>query len=176
MELNERQYELIARYLDGEPVELRADEQAAAEELRCAGLAIGPMLGVRPPRVVMDRVRRRMLADLARQSHRTTRLGWRAAAVAVAAVLLAAASTWLVRPQTGPQPSAERISTALLAERLPGEDTDIDLDLIGTELSELEADLVVSLLARASDVEFDILQEKLDTFWFDDSGVWPREM
>jgi len=62
--LNERQYENVARRLDGENVSLEAVEASAREQIAGDEKAVGAMLNVAMALGAMDRVRRRMLAEL----------------------------------------------------------------------------------------------------------------
>lgn len=73
MTLDERQYESLGRRLDGAPVRLDADQQAAADEIRRLERAIGPKLDTPVPPAAMIRVRQQMLAAIEQTALRTAR-------------------------------------------------------------------------------------------------------
>jgi hypothetical protein len=171
MKLNERQYERVGRYLDGEQIELAADERAVADEIRRMEAPLPAMLEAQPSRKATDRARRRMLSELLRPGRRTRRIIWPAAAAA--AVLIAVTAVWVWR--SDPPPPAPLISIEEVAGIYAGFDENVDLDIIAEELHAVEADIVISTPAGTLDAELHDLQETLDTFWLEEETTWPDE-
>lgn len=171
MELNERQYQRVARYLDGEPVQLSETERQLAEEIRQAERELAPKLEVQPPGETVERALRRITAALARRRRRV--LPFIAPAVAAAAIVVAVAAMHLW-PSGQAAPEVGAITLEALAEAYASEDEDIDLDLIARELDELEVSIVVPLPADPVEAEIDALQQELDAFWLEEVR-WPGE-
>jgi hypothetical protein len=170
MQLSEHDYELIGRWLDGEPVELTAAQRAAADEIARDTAAVDLSVDPRRQHEAMDRARRRLSAELARPTRRR-RLSIVAAveAVAVAAVLI---FTIMVGTgiDTGPAWSLEAIIAA--ADEADAPDMmDLfqdEMDLIQEEMDALEAELLVDLPDEGhEELELDSLQRQIDEFWLD---------
>ncbi len=174
MKLNERQYERVGRYLDGEQIELTADERPVANEIRRMEAPLPAMLEAQPSRKAIDRARRRMLSELLRPGRRTRRIIWPAAAAA--AVLIAATAVWVWRSGfPAPPPSPPLVTIEEVAGIYAGSDENVDLDLIAEELHAMEAEIVVSTPTGTLDAELHDLQETLDTFWLEEATTWPDE-
>ncbi len=171
MELSDRQCDRVAGHLDGEAVDLTADEQAAAQEIRRAEKALPAMLEVPLPPRAIDCARRRMMRKLARPRAGVLRFATSAAA---AAVLIAAATVWFW-PAGPTEPPLAEISYEAMIATYARADVNIDLDLIQQELEEFEAELVVSLPAGSADIELDAIQETLEGFWLEETESWPGE-
>ena len=62
MNLTEEQYARVARWLDGQDVELSIEERAAAEEVRRGEADLAVVLDVPVRRETLDRARRRLVA------------------------------------------------------------------------------------------------------------------
>jgi len=106
MPWTEQQYERVARYLDGESVELTARQRELAEEIRAGRATVTAGIDPRMSRRAIDKARRRMSAELARPRRRKISLACLAAAeaVAVAAVLIIALT---LQPMATPETDAD---------------------------------------------------------------------
>lgn len=173
MELNDQQYQRVARYLDGEPVQLDGAEQTAADEIRQAGQMLAPMLAATPPEGAVDHAGRRLAAALAGRNWAVRLIRPVAAA---AAILLLAAAAFLIPGQPKPSSMAEGLPADLVADVYSQTEQNIDLDLVKAELDELAAEIFVSLPAGRVEVELDALQQNLDTFWLEEADQWPDEI
>ena len=176
MELNDDQYGRVARYLDGEQVDLSEAELAMAEEVCRAEAELPAFPATSLPGPAAARVRRRMLAELA-HPQRGRRFAWPSAAAA--AVALAVALAYLVpsAPRQWSQPLP--VTTNELAEAYSQADQNLDLELIAAELAELEADVLVSTPpgpADQIDLEMDALQDAIGELWLDERDNWPEEV
>ncbi len=171
MKLNERQYERVGRYLDGEQIELSADERTVADEIRRMEAPLPAMLEAQPSHRAIDRARRRMLSELLRPGRRTRRIIWPAAAAAAVLIAVTAVLVWRPDPpETPPLVTIEEV-----AGIYAGSDENVDLDLIAEELHAMEAEIVVSTPTGTLDAELYDLQETLDTFWLEEATTWPDE-
>ena len=79
-------YDLVARYLDGEPVELTAEQMALAEEIASDATVVGRALDVTPPAGLLHRVSGRV-RPAARPMTRVLR--WRMPLAAAAGLVIA---------------------------------------------------------------------------------------
>ena len=160
MQWTEQQYERVAQYLDGDPIELTAAERDLAEEIE-NGLSL-VTAGIDPHmrRRAMDKARRRMSAALVRPRRRKVFLTCFAAAeaVAVAAVLVVAFALQPVAP-----PAIHTNDWAHVPLEVIGPDTPTQIaqaiSLVRYDIDLLEADML--LLPTAIDpasFEIDELQ------------------
>ncbi len=94
MELNEREYECIARWLDGEEVELTDRQRQVAMEIRRDEQRLAGLLDVGPAEGAIDRAHRRMEASSVRVRRWPLRLG-QFVAVAAAIMLIVGIGLWL---------------------------------------------------------------------------------
>ncbi|HAU38786.1 MAG TPA: hypothetical protein DCX07_13850 [Phycisphaerales bacterium] len=170
MILREEQYERIARWLDGETVDLTSDEQAAAREMRERENLLSERLDVHAAPEVFARIERRVGAELARPRVRWV---WAGAAVAAAAAVVLAALWFLRTEDVSPTPAPggglahathQELFAALHASTDAGE-----LDLVDRDLSELEADVLVIQAATAEDLRLKALEREIEEFWLDHS-------
>lgn len=100
MDMNEQQYERIARYLDGEDITLQPDERTVVEDIHRADAVLGKVLDVTPPADALHRaLRRRHVATLL-SSRRTLRFTLAGAAAAAAAAIVLLAMNLLFKPAT----------------------------------------------------------------------------
>lgn len=184
MEHTPEQYQRVARFLDGEAVELDAAERRLAEEiagdLRAVGEAIGP--AENPAAVAL--ARRKLAGALPPSPGRRGRVirPWAYLAVgatAAAAVLVAALAAWSNRnpgPQPGPGPIAQ-------AENLPeltveewvqvtaeAADEPADVGLLEEELYALEAELLDRGSIGGVSGELDRLEDQVEEFWLEDGA------
>lgn len=164
---NDEQYERVARWLDGDAVELTAAESALAEEIRAEEARLGDALQAAPPMVAMARARVRMIAAAARPRWHAVRWGLSGAAAA-AAVLVAASLLWWGGAQPQRMPGGAPLTADMLSEAYMPESQNVDLDLIADELSDMQAEMVVGLPATRDDAEMDVLQDMVDLFWLEE--------
>jgi len=172
MALNERQSERVARFLDGERIELTEVERAAAGEFRRDEEALESMLPAFVPDKTMARARRRMVGALGRPGRLSRRLALGVGTAAAAAILIAAVAIWL---RSTPTRAPEKLTNAteLLVEVYSDSYADVDLDLLAEELEYLEAEMVVSRSGDSIETELDDLERSLEMFWLeDDDGAW----
>jgi len=162
--MTEGQYERLARWLDGEDVQLTEAEQIAADSIRRDETDLYGRLDATAPRGTMTRARRRMTAALA---HPATGIRWRhyairAAASIGAAVLVAAV---LLRP-TVTDDTLKGLASAVPLDAWFNavEDSTIadEIDLIGHELDELEADMLTSLPPSLQEMELDAIEQQIE--------------
>jgi hypothetical protein len=181
MMLNERQYERVARWLDGEDVELAPDECAAAEEIRRHEAALAAVLDASPPAETRRRAHRRLVAALAHP-----RIGWwRVAAAAAAAAAAALIVIAFTRKPPEPQPTptvvkpTEGLHDEEPIEALLGLSAEDEIDLLTTELVELTADIAAAEgpAGRAGDIDLqiEVLEKELEEFYLYDTLDRPAE-
>ncbi len=201
-EPNERDYERVARWLDGEPVELSDRQRRLADEITRDERALGST----PRGRLTDQTRRRARAPVRRA------LAWRAATrklaplAAAAALLLAVGLIWLagVGPDESspgadgivarapvdasddprrPEPTDETdvtladVDVALFgpAGRPAGAEPTDELVDLDESIDELQADLmaVTGEDYAPLDAGLDAIERTLDGFW-DDGATWGR--
>jgi len=171
MELNSEQYERIARRLDGETVELTAEEQAAASEIQSGEAALRRSLGEEAvPARALARARRQVRAATGRRFVARARfVGVAAAGLAVAAAIVIA---WAIRLHGPPAPHARpavpaEVWAQAIAEPPGGE----AIQFLSRELDRFEAELAVSRPPASEDWQIDSVQREIDTFWRDEPSV-----
>ena len=179
METDEKQYERIAQWLDGEDVSLTDAERRIAEDIRQDEASFSAVAD--PPAVpAPNRVRRMMTAELARP--------WRSIkwvsgiAAAAAAIVLVAVTIWSV-PWGGPgnkpingreiAPGSaplgiEQVAQAM-AEAAEAADADV-ANVLADELDAIEADLLVMLDRGAADLRIDQLESELENVVTEDAS------
>lgn len=179
MNMTEEQYERIAAYLDGEPVELTPDELTAAGEIDSSLRNLGEAVDAPAPTEVMARSRRRIQAALAPRGGRRL-----LKAVSVAAVIVLAVLVWPARDQAPPETtsnipdtpvtlSVEELLEATTAEAaLPGlaqaeaDALDLDSDMLATRADPTAGGL---------DTELDYFEQELNEIWLDGSADMPTD-
>jgi len=176
MELNDDQYGKIARYLDGEEVELSKPEQAAADEVDRLARPLAGRLEFAPPPQVMQRITEKVISRLAHRRNRVIRLVPRAALAAAAGILLAAAVMYLIPRPAGPCPIAVELPPDVVAQVYAHGEQNMDLDLIGDELDALAAEIHIARAPAQFDTELNFLEEDVETFWLDEAEQWPDEI
>jgi len=190
MNMNDEQYERIARYLDGEEISppLNVEELATAEEIGKAETKLTGLLDVTLPAAAEDRAKRRAIAAMAGR-RRISRVG-RAFGVGLsiasaAAVLLFAVNIW--RDSFGPQPQESPtpvVSTNVWVKAMQAGDDDdfaIELDILAEQLDTEEAEIVDLTIADSSpatgfDNGVEYLQESVDKFWDTNTITIPEEI
>ncbi len=172
MEYTDRQYERVAEWLDGEPVELTPHERALAEEIPALEAKLSGTMAVEIPPEAREQTKRRLAAELARPGVRWGRVRQ---AFAVAAVLAVVASAGLLMlPGEKPDPprklsvvSYEQVTEVTRSEALAAE-----MELIAEEVDELEAEMLASATdtgeyTRAG-MAVDAADAEMNEFWADD--------
>ncbi|MCK4602047.1 MAG: hypothetical protein KAU28_06250 [Phycisphaerae bacterium] len=166
MNINDEQYERVARYLDGRKVSLNRQEQAIAEDIRRDERFAGALFDVQVPDETMNCVRRRVIAELLRPRRWLRVAGYvLVATAAAAAVLLAVAVLWDSPPRQDSQPLAEIPDRVIFSHTA----SDHDLELLDEQIAELEANFAFSLPPELLDLEVDELQRELEDFWLNGS-------
>ena len=127
----------VARWLDGEQVELSARQRALAEEVLADEAVVGRALGTPLPAGVLHRV----LARLGARGVRPARRGRLAAALAAAAVVVvAAAALWLVG-RGAPTPTAPEYVEQFLQP--PAGALEAQAEALSEELAETQVRLAL---------------------------------
>lgn len=182
MELNQEQYEKIARWLDGSPEALTDAERAAAEEIGDLERQVAGELGVALPEGAVFRLNAKLSDAVVPAPMRRFRRAVMAVLAAAAAVLLAVGLNHVLRPipnnpalPPGPVARAptERVVpnwAEVLAESGARSKWDVELDELGREMGEMEAKSLV--IASPVDVEMDALESDVNELLMDDT--WPR--
>ena len=174
MELNEKQYERIALWLDGQPADLTADERAAAEEIRSGEAALRIAMPVEAvPARAMAAARRKVRAATVRHiAVRGRFIGVAAAGAAVAAALVIAWTLRVPNPPVRAPGMAHKVTVPpevwaqAIGEPLGGE----AIQGLARELDGFEAELAVFSAPVPADWQVDAVQHEIDDFWKDDSS------
>ncbi len=149
MDMNEKQYERIARYLDGENIALSTEERAVAEDLHRAEALVGKALDVTPPAESLQRAMSTRSIRVHLHPRRTLRftLSAAAAVAAAAVVLLTFSLLWKPVPRTDldlaqdtvmPRPSADVPVSDMLDSLKAVSTLDQDLDELTEEFDREE--------------------------------------
>lgn len=169
MNIDDRQFERIARWLDGEAVDLTGDELAAAERFSRIERSLGGGLDAAAPREALSRAGTRMLAELARPAHGiiSLRRVARSAAVAAAAALLifALLADNSGRPTPMPARAGDDGLLYAMAESFQPSIQNADLDVLAMQMDLLESDITVRRRASAEDIRIDELQQDIEDFF-----------
>lgn len=176
MTLEERNYQRVARYLDGEAIELDAAERALADEIRRDESSLYTRLDVPLPDGLEQRQARRVLS-VSRPRRRLLRFSaWGGALAAAAAMLLVAVLH--TQPTSKPKTLTpqSQITTEQYVESLaPQAEVDTELELLSDMLDEVEADLAfVSDNALEVDGSIEELETSIETFWTQDDA-WDED-
>ncbi len=178
----ERKYERIARYLDGESLRLDADERAVVEAIRQADAALRNRLDVELPAAVARRAFRRARVTAWARPRRTLRVALTRAGIAAAAaiVLLAVGWFWTSAGPTTVAPQARRtreLPTDVLRQSVAfTSDFDLELDLLAAEIEEQESEIAIRSEPAIVETELLDLQENVQRFWEDNAWDLPDEM
>ncbi len=163
-------YELVARRLDGEAVELTAEQRSLAEEIAADSEAVAPALDAQLPPGLLHRVAAGFRP--ARPARRALRWGIPLAAAAAVAVAVVLATLWLGGngPQiVGPtQIAAEDYLRELAKNPDPG--LRAEIDALETELLAAQAKVV---MGEPSDTEIAVadLAQQIDAAFADDQAA-----
>ncbi len=158
MTYTEQQYERAGQWLDGQTVDLTADERRLADEIRSGEGMLCALEAAVPP-AAMARAQRRLVAAAAKPGRIRLALkyvvGVEAAAIAGAAMILI---TLGVLSQD-PSPAAS-VPTELLinAAQKP---INADIQALGDRMDQLESDIVSTPAVRSGEGDFDVMERDL---------------
>jgi hypothetical protein len=183
MELNSEQYERIARWLDGEAVELAPEERAAAREVRAGEAGLKAALGEpAAPARAMERASRRLRAALsarpgaaARRAVRGRYIAVAAAGAAVAAALVIVSALGLRAPQPAWPAGDVSVPTYVWVGTLEDPPGGVAIHMLAREVDRFAADLAVSRAPSVMDWQIDSVQHELDNFWQEEPSWEPPE-
>lgn len=106
-------YELVARFLDGEPVELTPAQREIADAMATSEALVGAALDAAPPAGALHRVHSRIRAELAPRRSPRRWARWVPAAAAAAAAVFALALLTTTPPQANALGEAEYVEAFL---------------------------------------------------------------
>jgi len=144
MKLTERRYERIARYLDGEAVDLDAEELTVARRIANQERRLGDLLDVRVPAKAMASARGHLAGGLVRRRRAPLRLAYYSAATAAAAAILVAV---MHLPRAAEKAVANEVPTAVLFGDDDAPAVKAELASIASRVGRLADQLVVSVPA-----------------------------
>ena len=164
MKPTEEQFERVARWLDGEPVELSAAEREIADAIQRDERRMAAELDVSTPTAAMARARRRATAALAGRRRRW----W----PAVAATAAAAAIVLVAISLRGPTPPIDPPGgDAVPMEVVLADVGEVDLDLLAEEVETLAAEVRLSGIPGGSAGALDPSVEEL---WTEPASTGPE--
>ncbi len=178
MNMNEQQYERIARWLDGETIELTPAEQAVAQEIRGDEAAIAEtMTDVQTPLAAMARARRRMTAAAGGAGQRVIRLAFGAmGAAAAAAVVLAVSLVWTQpKPLVAPGATNHDIPAEVWIGAMTPSTQMEAIAALSDSIDRLASEVATSKSALPVDHEIESIQDELNDFWQEDPQAWASE-
>ena len=144
MNATNEDYELVARYLDGEEVTLTAAQLALAEEVVSDARQVGRALEVPSPAGTLHRVHGRMVRDLRLASRLWRGVRWAAPVAAAAAVILAFVLLPGGPARPVPVPSIAAADYVDHFSRSPTQELDLRVDLLAEELADYHVRLVLN--------------------------------
>lgn len=170
MELKDRQYENVARHLDGEQVVLDRIERVAADEVRDDEKAVASVLGVAGADGAIDRACRLVRKKLVRNTFRRVRLAFYSGVSTAAALLLTIGVARLVKEGVNlVQPAPPRL-VELFEEDFWREPR---IELLARQIDELETEMAVAgepvMDAEIKSLEPDI--DAIERFGDESSGM-----
>jgi hypothetical protein len=177
----EHDNEQIARWLDGEPVELTDAQRALADAMRDDQSAVGAYLNAAPSD---DAVRQSQMAVQFASAQQGNRNRFRRFVGATAAIAAAACLVMLFAAPTndpntaGPVPGPVASNTTSDTDALLGawdvsdDGFDVEMNLLAEALDQTQAELIVSEDSPSQlDTRIDTLEQQIDGFWEDDTSV-----
>ena len=175
MILDDKQFDRVARDMDGQNLHLGFDEQQARSDIHRNESFMATLWEVDVPPDTLAKANRRMLAQLA-HPHRTAfrRAGLAAGISSAAAIILFAMLSWfLPYDTTTPAPlHLSEVPSEVLFEALqPTEDME-GLDEFAGEVVIFAAEIGASnttLQNSDIDVELDAIRQRLDGFWIEET-------
>ena len=173
MNLNDNDYELIARRLDGEDVVLTEAQQALADEISADAEAVGMAMDIDLPGGTLHRINARMRKDRNEPKPARMWLRWTGAAAAVAAAVIVAAVIMLPEPKTPitPTPPAQQPVNGeqFVYDTITDDDLDFRVEAFSDELDDARTALLMNddfsdELAMAS------MEQDMEELLLDDNG------
>jgi len=175
MDLNDRQYERVGRFLAGETVELTDAERAAAEDLRRGEAEFSTALQVSPDQAVLDLALQKAMRTLNERRRRHI-LFLRPVAAAAAIILAVAGWHFMTQADRSVAIVVEPLPVAEVADVYALGESDMDLDLIATELADLSSEVLMQHETDRIETEMDDLQHRVSSFWLEAADEWPDEI
>lgn len=176
MQLNDKQYEQLANWLDADEAnkpDISDDLRMVAGEILADQAAMGNTLDVAAPVAAADRARSRMMAELARPQRRV-RWITRAAGVAAVVAIIAVASFMLPLTRTMPKdtPPLVELSAETIGQTM-AQATEADVvDLLADELADIQTS-DYALLDTTLEIQLDAVDDALlDSAIIDDVATW----
>jgi len=166
-------YELVARYLDGEEVTLTAAQLALAEEVVSDGGQVGRALEVPSPAGTLHRVHGRMVRDLRPASRRWRRVRWAVPLAAAAAVILALVMLPGGPARTVPEPTIAAADYVDHFTSSPTQELDLQVDLLAEELADYHVRLTLNGSWSFETAVAGVEEEMEDLFLGDEADVAP---
>ncbi len=167
MQWTDQQYDRVARYLDGDPLELTDLERDLVEQVHSGLDIVQAGVDLQKRHQAMDKARRRMSAELARPARRKAVLACftAAEAIAVAAVLVIALALQAIKPATGPLDLWAAVPIEAIGL---GETNAITerISLVARDIDMLEVDLLMPATTMdPASFEIDQLKYDLEQLW-----------
>jgi hypothetical protein len=175
----EQDNERVARWLDGEPVELTDAQRALAHAMRNDQATVGAHLDATPSADAVKQSQTAVQFASAQQGNRN-RLGrFIGAATVIGAaaclVMLLSVPTDTPTPDSvsGPVASTTGDTDALLSAWDVSDDGfDVEMNLLADQLNQTQAELIVSEDSPSQlDTRIDALEQQINGFWEDDTSV-----
>jgi hypothetical protein len=177
----EHDNERVARWLDGEPVELTDAQRALAHAMRDDQAAVATHLDAAPSADAVKQSQTAVQFASAQQGNRNRfgRVVGAAAAIAAAACLVLLFSAPTSDPSTaGPVPGPVASNTAsdtdalLSAWDVSDDGFDVEMNLLADQLNQTQAELIVAEDSPSQlDTRIDALEQQINGFWEDDTSV-----
>ncbi len=170
MNLNEKQYERLALWLDGRDVELTAEEQALAETIRRREEQISGMLDAPIEPVVIGRVKARIAAGARARPRRRILFGIAAAAAAATVI---AVVLWRGAHPGGDGAGPVVPNDVMFGSTLETPDNE-EIDILAEEIDSLEAEIIAGGMLPELEFQIDETGREVEEFWLEyPSGVEP---
>ena len=173
MNATNEDYELVARYLDGEEVTLTAAQLALAEEVVSDGRQVGRALEVPSPAGTLHRVHGRMVRGLRPASRLWRRVRWAAPLAAAAAVILALVLLPGGPAGTVPGPTIAAADYVDHFTRSPTQELDLRVDLLAEELADYHVRLALNGSWAFETAVAGVEEEMDDLFLGDETDAAP---
>ncbi len=173
MNLNDNDYELIARRLDGEDVVLTEAQQALADEISADAEAVGMAMDIDLPGGTLHRINARMKQGLRERKPVRMWLRWTGAAAAVAAAVIVAVVIMQPEPKTPgtltQYPTGPDNSEQFVYNTITDDDLDFRVEAFSDELDDARTALLMDddfsdELAMAS------AEQEMEELFLDDNG------
>ncbi len=176
---DDRQYDRVARYLDGEAIELSEAEQALADDIRTGFAGLEAPLAADVPPESLRRAQRRLTAARAGQQRRgSLRRVAMVAGMAAAVIAFAVVIQSLYLPAPDNRRTPTYVPTTVLREAVePEVDTfDVKMALLAEDIRQEQAQLADFAQTGHTDAfegGMENLQKELETFWLDEQTDTP---